>query len=81
MILPNSAQKQIKILKFVVSIPAAPCFCYELEISWENIFTGEYFHSHSVTRKIHENFNFENFRLYGKFINLPLQLCPLLARR
>ena len=37
-----------------------PCICYELEISW-----GVNFRGHALTYEICDNFDLENFRLYG----------------
>ena len=58
---PKSAQKQLFTDKiFMIELPATPCICYKLEISWEKFFAAALRPVKSV--KI---FNLENFRLYG----------------
>ena len=56
-VLPKSAQKQIFV--DVVELPATPCICYELEISWEKFFVAAL-----QPVKSTKIFNLENFRLY-----------------
>ena len=65
-VLPNSDQKQIFRDKvFVVKVPAMHCISYELEISWEKIFMALL-----GPMKSAKDFNLENFRLYGRYINI-----------